>query len=484
MIKRLNNWINGKSVKSSANEWMEKINPHNQKVISLFPCTTKAEVNKAVDIAFKGFKLWSNLTSIQRGNILNKFVSHLKENETKLAKCISEECGKSLHDAIGEVGAAISQGNYFASEGMRMYGKTLSSNVQGKVVQSVRCPIGVAALIVPANTPIANIAWKVFPALISGNSVVLKSSEDAPETAQLFVKISKKAGIPDGVLNMIHGNGTTTGEALVDNKRVKIISFTGSTLVGKYIAKKSSESLKRISLELGGKNPIVIHKDADIENAIKWTILSAFSNAGQRCASASRVIVHKDIYQKFKNKLLVSIKTLKLGVDSKSDLGPVINKKQFSNILNYIKNLPKSCRILIGGKASSRKEHKKGYYIEPTVIENLPSNTDFLNRELFAPVCSIESFKNINEAIQISNASEYGLTSAIHTNDLNIALKYSNSVRAGTVNINMGTYGSEPHMPFGGFGDSGNGTREPGLEALDVYTEIKNISFFYENSLK
>ena len=191
MIKRLNNWINGKSVKSSANEWMEKINPHNQKVISLFPCTTKAEVNKAVDIAFKGFKLWSNLTSIQRGNILNKFVSHLKENETKLAKCISEECGKSLHDAIGEVGAAISQGNYFASEGMRMYGKTLSSNVQGKVVQSVRCPIGVAALIVPANTPIANIAWKVFPALISGNSVVLKSSEDAPETAQLFVKISK-----------------------------------------------------------------------------------------------------------------------------------------------------------------------------------------------------------------------------------------------------------------------------------------------------
>ncbi len=482
MTKKLNNWIDGKLVKSSTTEWIEKINPHNQKVISLFPCTTKAEVNKVINIASKRFKSWSSLTSIQRGAIINKFVSHLKKNEEKLAKCISNECGKSLKDATGEVGAAITQGHYFASEGMRMYGKTLSSNVQGKVIQSVRCPIGVAALIVPANTPIANIAWKVFPALICGNTVVLKSSEDAPETAELFVKISKKAGIPDGVLNMIHGNGHTTGEALIDNKKVKIISFTGSTLVGKYIAKKSSDTLKRISLELGGKNPIVIYKDADIENAIKWTLLSAFSNAGQRCASASRVIVHKDIYQKFKNKLLVSIKTLKLGIDSKSDLGPVINKKQFSNIINYLKSLPMSCKILIGGKASSKKEHKKGYYIEPTVIEDLPSDTDFLNNELFAPVCSIEPFKNINEAIEISNATDYGLTSAIHTKDLNIALKYSNSVYAGTVNINMGTYGSEPHMPFGGFGDSGNGTREPGLEALDVYTEIKNISFFYENN--
>jgi aldehyde dehydrogenase (NAD+) len=324
---------------------------------------------------------------------------------------------------------------------------------------------------------IANIAWKVFPALICGNTVVLKSSEDAPEIAIEFAKLTKAAGIPDGVFNVIHGSGNITGQALVEHSLVSTISFTGSTNVGKIIASACSRKLTRVSLELGGKNPFVICDDADIENAVHWASLSAFSNAGQRCAAASRIIVFEKVYNQFVEKLIAKANSLRLGIDETSNLGPLITKKQQITIQSFINNAIKSGgRVLCGGMPPIEINLSKGYYFLPTLIDNVNINDEISQIELFGPVATLYSVKNLEEALQLANNTMYGLTSCIHTKDINKAMYFTRKINAGVVNVNMGTYGSEPHMPFGGFGESGNGTREPGVEAIDFYSELKNVS--------
>ena len=413
---------------------------------------------------------------MKRGEYLYDFVQLLKINKVDLAKCVARETGKSYADAYGEVGGAIAQGEFFAGEGRRLYSNSLNSAVDGKYCHTVREPHGVVGLIVPANTPIANIAWKIFPALICGNTVILKASEDAPEIAILLAKISKKSGMPDGIFNVLNGLGSIVGESIIQDNRVPLISFTGSTDVGKHIASKVGERMGRVSLELGGKNPFIVCKDADIDSAVKWATLSAFSNAGQRCAAASRIIVHQSLYKKFIAKLVQKTKLLRLGVAKNCDLGPVINNIQYSNIIKSIeKSVEDGGVILCGGV--KQVTHKKGFYIKPTLIENLDQNADLFSKEIFGPVATVHKVKNDGEAINLANKTSFGLTAAVHTKSINKAFSYIRSLRVGTVNINSGTYGSEPHMPFGGFGESGNGTREPGTNALDVYTEIKNISF-------
>jgi aldehyde dehydrogenase (NAD+) len=401
----------------------------------------------------------------------------MKSHKDELAECVAKETGKKLSDASGEVSAAIMQAEFFASEGMRLYGQSLNSSVVGKTSFTVRQPHGIAALIVPANTPIANISWKIFPALICGNTVVLKSSEDAPEVALLMGKISRKSGLANGVLNVIHGKGENSGARLVDDSRIKIISFTGSTEVGKKIAESANKRLARLSLELGGKNPLVVCNDADIDNAVKWAVLSAFSNAGQRCASGSRLIVFKQIYDKFKEKFINATNKLKLGIDKDCDLGPVINKKQYTNIIKAIENSKlEGGTILCGGVICDKNNLSGGYYIEPTLIEGLKEDAFLNQNEIFGPVTSITMVKDLVEALNIANNSHYGLTSSIHTKNIDNAIWFAKNVNSGVANINFGTYGSEPHMPFGGFGLSGNGSREPGTEAINVYSELKNIS--------
>ena len=331
-------------------------------------------------------------------------------------------------------------------------------------------------LIVPANTPIANIAWKIFPALICGNTAILKASEDSPEIAYLIGKISKAAKIPDGVLNIIQGHGNIVGESLINDPRVQLISFTGSTEVGKHIASKVGARMGRLSLELGGKNTFVVCDDADIDNAVHWAALSAFSNAGQRCASASRIIIFKDIYDSFIEKLITKANSLILGTESGSDLGPVMNKKQFDNIQTAIdKEIADGAKILCGYPIDS-SDQAKGFYIKPTIISNIDNHSDFCQNEIFGPVASVHQVGSLQEALDIANDSSFALTAAIHTRNIDRAFWYAKNIRSGTININSGTYGSEPHMPFGGMGHSGNGTREPGTPALDVYSELKNIS--------
>jgi aldehyde dehydrogenase (NAD+) len=482
--KRIPNWIDGVECEANSNSWLPKYNPHTGFVLSEFANSSNFDIDKAVIAAKNSFKNWSEQTSIKRGQILYDIVNLMKQYSTQLAECIALETGKPPGDALGEVNAAILQAEYWAGEGMRLHGRSLRSGVPGKYSHTIRQPIGIAGLIVPANTPLANIAWKTFPALICGNTVILKASEDAPNIAFLFAKLTKEAGLQDGIFNVIQGSGKVAGASIVSNNHISVISFTGSTQVGKSIAEICGSRLARVSLELGGKNPFVVCDDANIDLAVHWASLSAFSNAGQRCAAGSRIFIFESVYTEFRDKLVAKAKSLKIGVKQGCDLGPVINKRQQSNILAAIQQAElDGGSILCGGKAPEDSELSNGYYVQPTIVEGLNPLSKLSCIEIFGPVVTLHSVSNLNEALVFANETEYGLTAAIHTASVDRAMWFAQHVKAGVANINLGTFGSEPHMPFGGFGSSGNGTREPGLEALDVYTEIKNISFLTRSNL-
>lgn len=478
MGMRIPNWIDGRPTPPRGDAWLDKLDPHSGETLSSFADSSAEDAAAAVAAAQTAFEGWCGLTPVKRGQILADVVAAMKRRADELAECIARETGKPPQDAKGETGGAILQGEYFAGEGMRLYARSLTSGTPGKSSHTVRQPRGVAALIVPANTPIANIAWKVFPALVCGNTVVLKAAEDAPRIALLFAELCREAGLPDGVLNVLQGRGTPAGAALVEDPRVAVISFTGSTGVGRWIAEVAGRRLARVSLELGGKNPFVVCDDADLDQAVHWASLSAFSNAGQRCAAGSRMIVFRGVYDAFRDKLVAKARSLKLGVAAGCDLGPVINRRQQQMILAAIeKAKAEGGRVLCGGGAPADPALAQGCYVEPTLIEGLATSAELSCKEVFGPVATLHVVDDLREALDLANATEYGLTAAIHTRSVDRAMWFAQRVRAGVANVNLGTFGSEPHMPFGGFGASGNGTREPGVEALDVYSELKNISF-------
>lgn len=478
------NWINGREAPPETGVGLDKFNPHNGELLCRVADSSATDTATAVSAAADAFPAWSELTPVKRGQILADIVAAMKRRADELAECIAVETGKPPQDAKGETGGAIMQAEYWAGEGMRLHGRSLTSGMPGKYSHTVRQPRGVAGLIVPANTPIANIAWKTFPALICGNTVVLKAAEDSPRIALLFAQLTKEAGLPDGVFNVVQGRGQTAGAALVTDERVNVISFTGSTGVGRWIAEVAGKRLARVSLELGGKNPLVVCDDADLDQAVHWAALSAFSNAGQRCAAGSRIIVFKSVYEAFREKLVDKTKSLKLGVAQGCDLGPVVNHRQQQSILAVIETArAQGGRVLCGGGVPDDPELQTGYYIQPTVIEGLTTSAELSCKEVFGPVVTLHAVENLAEALAMANATEYGLTAAIHTRSVDRAMWFAQRVKAGVANVNMGTYGSEPHMPFGGFGASGNGTREPGVEALDVYSELKNISFLVRHGM-
>lgn len=483
-LQQIPNWINGQETLPASAAWIEKFNPHSGEVLCLVADSTAADVQQSVAAASDAFPAWAEQTPVRRGQILGDIVAAMKRHANEMADCIAEETGKPPQDAKGEVGGANLQAEYWAGEGMRLYGRSLTSGTPNKYSHTVRQPRGVAGLIVPANTPIANIAWKSFPALICGNTVVMKAAEDSPRIANLFAKITKQAGLPDGVFNVIQGRGQPAGAALVEDPRVAVISFTGSTGVGRWIAEVGGRRLARVSLELGGKNPFVVCDDAGLDQAVHWASLSAFSNAGQRCAAGSRIIIFKKVYESFRDKLVAKAQSLKLGVSQGCDLGPVVNKRQQQNILAAIETAKaQGGQVLCGGGAPTNPELANGYYIQPTVIDGLQPSAELSCKEVFGPVITLHPVEDLAEALNLANASEYGLTAAIHTRNVDRAMWFAQRVKAGIANINLGTFGSEPHMPFGGFGASGNGTREPGVEALDVYSELKNISFLTRSNL-
>ena len=470
------NYINGRWQPARGGATFQKISPSDGSVLAEAARSDAQDVAEAVDAAKGAFPAWAAMPGVQRGLVLHKLVRIMQDRQSDLAAMVAAETGKSRKDAAGEAGGAAALGLFFASEAQRLYGRTTTSGVPGRTAMTIRCPVGIAGLIVPANTPIANVAWKVFPALVCGNGAVLKSAEDAPGTSALFAHMAEEAGLPAGVLNLVHGLGREAGAALVEHPAVGVVSFTGSTQVGREIQRVAGDRLARVSLELGGKNPFIVCDDADLDEAVRWAVLSAFSNAGQRCASGSRIIVFNAVVDEFRRRLVDATERLKVGSADDDDFGPVINERQMNAILGAIEHARRDgARVLTGGGRRTTGALAKGFYIEPTLIDNVAPQHPVSARELFGPVATLYGARDFAEALALANDSPYGLTACIHTRSIDRALAFVERIEAGVAIVNAGTFGSEPHMPFGGVKQSGNGTREPGTEALDVYSSIKDV---------
>jgi aldehyde dehydrogenase (NAD+) len=431
-----------------------------------------ADVQRAVEAAKAAQPAWAALTVVKRGDILRQIAMLMRERRSAIAELVARETGKSRKDALGETDAAIEMGFFVAGEGRRFYGQTTTSAVPNKAAMVVRQPLGVAGLIIAANTPIANVAWKAFPALLCGNAAIMKASEDTPLSAWAFGVLAREAGVPDGVYSTVHGFGEEAGAPIVEHPDVAVVSFTGSCEVGRWIAETAGRRLAKTCLELGGKNPLIVCDDADLQNAVTWTIGSAFSNAGQRCAAGSRIIVFDAVYDRFKSMLLDATRMLKVGNADTDDYGPVINEQQMRNMLAAVERATAAGAVVLTG---GTRVGGAGFFVAPTLIERVAPDDEISRAELFGPITCLYRVTGLEEAVAMANDSPFGLTASIHTQNINRAMTFIARIQAGVAVVNGGTYGSEPHMPFGGLKQSGNGWREAGTQALDVYSDVKTV---------
>ncbi len=470
------NFINGQETGALSGERFEKRAPADGRVLVEVARSRADDVRVAVAAARCAQPAWAQATVVSRGDLVRAIALGLRDRQEDVARLVARETGKSLKDARGETGAAIEMGMFVAGEGRRFYGRTTTSAVPNKTAHTVRQPLGVAGLIIAANTPIANVAWKVFPALLCGNAAVLKAAEDTPLSAWAFARIAAAAGLPAGLLNVVHGFGEEAGVALVESPDVDLISFTGSTAVGRYIAQAAGARLAKVCLELGGKNPLIVCDDADLDAAAEAAVLSAFSNAGQRCAAGSRIIVFGSVYEAFRSRLLERVSRLRVGTADEDDFGPVINEGQLAGMTAAIEAARRDgVTVLTGGRRLTGSTYDGGYFLEPTLLENAAPEAEISRAELFGPISVLYRVPDFEAALQLAQDSPYGLTASIHTTSVHRAMTFLSRIRSGVAVVNGATYGSEPHMPFGGLGDSGTGWREAGTEALDVYSEWKTV---------
>ena len=471
-VRTVGNVIGGEERGAAGGESFEKVAPATGEVLSLVARSGAEDVSAAVEAAAAAQPGWAARTVEERGRILRRVAQLVERDRDEVAAVVSAETGQSPKDAKGETEGAIELGYFIAGEGRRFYGRTMPSAVPNRQAMTIRQPLGVAGLIIAANTPIANVAWKVFPALLCGNAAVLKASEDAPETANVFARLAAEAGVPAGALNVVHGFGEEAGQPLVEDPRVAVVSFTGSTAVGRLIARVAGERLAKVCLELGGKNPLVVCDDADLERSADAATLSAFSNAGQRCAAGSRLIVFDAVYERFRTLLVERARAQKVGPDDEHDFGPVINEQQLEHMLAAVERARAAgATVLTGGERLDRP----GFYMAPTIVEGVAGDSEISCTELFGPITTLHRVADLEEAVEVANASPYGLTAAIWTASIHRGQEFVRRVVAGGVQVNGPTYGFEPHVPFGGQRDSGTGWREPGTEALDVYSDWKTV---------
>ena len=395
----------------------------------------------------------------------------LREQREEASAIVAEETGKPLDLARGETDAAVEMGLFVAGEGRRSYGRTTTASMPHRTVLTLRQPLGVAALIMSFNTPLPNVAWKAFPALFCGNTAVVKPSEHTPASASFFAEVAQEAGVPPGVLNVVHGLGSEAGAALVDHPDVDLVSFTGSAATGRSINEAAARRLAKTCLELGGKNALVVCDDADLDRAVDWVLASAFSNAGQRCASASRIVVFDAVYESMRDRLVDAV----AGLESQ----PVVSRESMDRILGAVERARESGASALAGGA---RLNRPGWHVAPTVIEGAAADAEISRLELFGPVTVLYRVADLDEAIALVNDSPYGLTAAIHTASVHRAMRFAERAHAGVVVVNAGTHGSEPHMGFGGVKDSGTGWREAGIEALDVYSDLKVVNLVVDPS--
>jgi aldehyde dehydrogenase (NAD+) len=468
----LSNFVDGEAQPAASGETLEKRSPVTDDVISLLPRSVAVDVDAAIEAARRAQPGWAARTAVERGTILRRLAALLERDAERIAAIVAAETGKSPREALGETGGAIEMGYFVAGEGRRLYGKVMPSAVEHRHAMITRQPVGVAGLIIAANTPIANVAWKVFPALLCGNAAVLKASEDTPETASAFAELAAEAGVPSGALNVVHGLGGEAGQPLVESRRVDLISFTGSTAVGRMIARVAGERLAKVCLELGGKNPLIVCDDADLQGAAQTAALSAFSNAGQRCAAGSRMIVFDAVYDDFRELLVSSAAALKVGPTDEDDFGPVINERQMHAMLRSVERAVSDGATLLHGGV---RVGDRGCFVAPTLIEGADDGAEITHTELFGPIATLHRVPGFDTALELANDSPYGLTAALWSDSVHRGQEFIARIRSGVASVNGPTYGSEPHWPFGGLRDSGTGWREAGTEAIDVYSELKTV---------
>jgi acyl-CoA reductase-like NAD-dependent aldehyde dehydrogenase len=477
-------FLNGEWSDSFTGETFEDINPATLEPMGVFQKASLEDVNNAVDSAEEAFESWSRTPAPQRGRILFRAARMLEERKEELARLLTIENGKILEEARGEVQEAIDMAYYAAGEGRRLLGETAPSELPEKFCMTVRRPIGVVGLITPFNFPIAIPAWKMMPALISGNTLVLKPSSDTPLLAIELVKILSEAKVPRGVINLVTGEGGTVGAALVGNKKIRAISFTGSLDNGKWILREASNDIKRVSLEMGGKNPIIVMDDANMELAVDGVLWGAFGTTGQRCTAASRVIVNEKVLPEFQRKLEERAKRLKVGsgLDESVDVGPLINGRQLARVERYVQiGKDEGASLTLGG---SRAKFLPGHFFEPTIFTNVTAEMKIAQEEIFGPVLSLISAGSLEQAIEIANSVAYGLSSSIYTENMKNAFLAIEQIEAGITYVNAPTIGAEIHLPFGGVKATGNGTREAGTTAIDEFTDLKTVYFDYSGRLQ
>lgn len=482
------NLIDGKWAEAESGRTFRSLNPADTSdVLGEFPACDEREVNKAVEAADRAFKEWSKIPAPRRGEVLFEVAEILKQRKEELAQLMTREMGKILKEARGDVQEGIDMTYYMAAEGRRLHGYTTPSELPSKAAYAIRRPLGRIAMITPWNFPLAIPTWKLMPALVAGNTVVWKPASDTPRLAYELVRIFQEIDLPKGVLNLVFGSGSEAGVPLAKHKKIDMISFTGSTDTGYEIYKYGAEKLNAVHLELGGKNPIIVMEDADLDLAVEGIIWSAFGTTGQRCTACSRLIVEDGVIDELTEKLVAKAKKLKLGngLDENTDVGPVVNESQLKKIHSYVElGLKEGAKLLCGGRIAQEGELAKGFFYEPTIFTNVTPDMRIAQEEIFGPVLAILKAKDYEDAVRIANGTNYGLSSSIYTRDVNIAHRAIEDLEAGITYINSGTIGAEVHLPFGGVKGTGNGGREAGLAAIDEYTEWKTVYVDYSGKLQ
>jgi alpha-ketoglutaric semialdehyde dehydrogenase len=465
----------------------ESTSPATGEVLGSVPEADEAAVERAVDTAKAAYEEWRLVPAPRRGEMLFRFAHLLERDKAALTDLMTREMGKVKAEAGGDVQEAIDMSYYMAGEGRRLWGQTTPSELQNKFNMSVRVPVGVVGAITPWNFPIAIPSWKLAPALVCGNTVVLKPAEDTPLLAQRFVELLDEAGVPDGVVNIVHGYGETAGAALVRNPHVPVITFTGSRETGVAVTKAAADNLKHVHLELGGKNAIIVLEDADLDLAVEGIVWSAFGTSGQRCTAASRVIAHEKVYEALQSRLVARAERMRLGPgwEDDTDIGPVINRAAIDKIDSYTKiGQDEGARLLTGGEIATEGDLGKGFFYRPTIFGDVDAQMRIAQEEIFGPTTALIKVRDFDEALRVANGIKYGLSSSIFTRDVNRAFRAMRDLQTGITYVNAGTTGAEVHLPFGGTKDTGNGHREAGQAALDVFTEWKSLYVDYSGRLQ
>ena len=482
------NFIDGEWVDSATGETFENRSPADTRdLVGIFQKSAKADVDDAVDAAKRAFVKWRLVPAPRRAEIIYRAAEMLGERKEEYARDMTREMGKVLKETRGDVQEAVDTAYYMAGEGRRLFGPTTPSELPNKFAMAIRQPLGVCGMIAPWNFPMAIPSWKLLPALVCGNTCVIKPAQDTPLSTLNLVRVLTDAGVPKGVINVINGFGPEAGAPLLEHPEVRAISFTGSSAVGRTIGMTAAKSFKHCSLELGGKNPMIVLDDANLDLALEGALWGAFGTTGQRCTATSRIIVQKGVYNDFVSRLVERASKLHVGngLDEATDMGPAINERQLLSDLKYVEiGKSEGAKLRCGGNRLDKGDYQYGFFMEPTVFADVDPKMRIAQEEIFGPVVSVIPCEDMEDAIAIANNIEYGLSSAIYTRDVNKAFTAMRDLYAGITYINAPTIGAEVHLPFGGVKATGNGHREGGIGAIDFYSEWKAVYVDYSDRLQ